>query len=137
DPYHYFRTQEVEGEKSFIVGGEDHKTGHEENTEACFAMLEACVRQYYYIEKVAFRWSSQFFNPADGLPYIGHLPGHPHNIFVATGYGGIGMTSSHIAARTLTDMIVHVKSEFESLFNPNRIKPVAGFNNFIKEAADV
>jgi len=137
DPYHYFRTQEVDGEKYFIVGGEDHKTGHEENTEACFTKLEAFVRTHYDIESVAYRWSSQFFDPADGLSYIGHLPGHPHNMFVATGFGGIGMTNSHIAALTLTDLIASGKSEYEHVFNPNRIKPVAGFNSFVKEAVDV
>ena len=31
DPYHYYRTQEIDGELFFIAGGEDHKTGHEEN----------------------------------------------------------------------------------------------------------
>jgi len=137
DPYHYFRTQEVDGQKYLIAGGEDHKTAHEENTEARFTCLEAYVRKFYDVDEVAFRWSSQFFDPADGLAYIGHLPGHPQNMFVATGFGGIGMTNSHIAAMTLTDMIVKGKSEFEDVFNPNRLKPVAGFSNFVKEAADV
>jgi glycine/D-amino acid oxidase-like deaminating enzyme/nitrite reductase/ring-hydroxylating ferredoxin subunit len=137
DPYHYFRTQEIEGEKYFIAGGEDHKTGHEENTEACFTRLEAFVRKYYDVKEVTHRWSSQYFDPADGLPYIGHLPGHPTNMFVATGYGGIGISSGTIAAMLLTDMIVGSKSEYEKLFDPNRIKPVAGFKKFVTEAADV
>ncbi|MCY7309148.1 MAG: FAD-dependent oxidoreductase [Chitinophagaceae bacterium] len=137
EPYHYFRTQEVDGQKYLIAGGEDHKTAHEENTEICFTRLEAYVRKFYDIDSIAFRWSSQFFDPVDGLAYIGHLPGHPQNMFVATGFGGIGMTNSHIAALTLTDIIVAGKSEYEDLFNPNRLKPVAGFSNFVKEAADV
>src|SRR5688572_2254747 len=137
DPYHYFRTQEVDGEKYFIAGGEDHKTGHEENTEGCFKTLEAYVRNYYDIEEVTHRWSSQYFDPADGLPYIGHLPGHPTNMFVATGYGGIGISSGTIAAMVLTEMLVAGKSDYEKLFNPNRIKPVAEFKNFLMEAADV
>ncbi|MBC7874148.1 MAG: FAD-dependent oxidoreductase [Ferruginibacter sp.] len=137
DPYHYFRTQEVDGQRYLVAGGEDHKTAHEENTEACFTRLEAYVRKFYDIDSVAFRWSSQYYNPVDGLAYIGHLPGHPQNMYVATGYGGIGMTNSHIAAMTLTEMIVSGKSEYEHLFNPNRLKPVAGFSNFVKEAADV
>lgn len=137
DPYHYFRTQEIDGQKYFIAGGEDHKTAHEENTELCFQRLEAYVRKFYEVDSIAYKWSSQFYNPADGLPYIGHLPGHPTNMFVATGFGGIGMTSSHISALLLTDLIVSGKSEYEHLFNPNRIKPVAGFSNFVKEAADV
>ena len=41
DPYHYYRTQEIDGEKYLIAGGEDHKTAHEENTQACFTKLES------------------------------------------------------------------------------------------------
>lgn len=137
DPYHYFRTQEVNGQHYLVAGGEDHKTAHEDNTEACFKKLEAFVRNYYDIDSVDFQWSSQYFNPVDGLPYIGHLPGHQQNMFVATGYGGVGMTGSHIAALTLCSMLVNGKSEYQHVFNPNRIKPVAGFSNFVKEAADV
>jgi Rieske Fe-S protein len=137
DPYHYYRTQEVDGEKYFIVGGEDHKTAHEENTEARFTHLEAYLRKFYKVKEIAYRWSSQFFDPADGIAYIGHLPGHPTNMFVATGFGGIGMTNSHISAMLLTDLVVIGKSEFLDLFDPNRVKPVAGFKNFVKEAADV
>ena len=137
DPYHYYRTQEIDGEKFLIAGGEDHKTAHEENTETCFTKLESYLRKYFKIENMPFKWSSQYFEPTDGLPYIGHLPGNPDDVMVATGFGGNGMTYSHIAAMILTDIIVNGKSEYEKLFDPNRIKPVAGFSNFVKEAADV
>jgi glycine/D-amino acid oxidase-like deaminating enzyme/nitrite reductase/ring-hydroxylating ferredoxin subunit len=137
DPYHYYRTQEVDGRKYMIVGGEDHKTGHVTNTDQCFASLEAYVRNHYAVDEVAFRWSSQYFEPADGLPYIGHLPGNPENVLVATGYSGNGMTYSHIAALTLTDLIVKGESGYASLFAPGRVKPIAGFMDFVKENADV
>jgi glycine/D-amino acid oxidase-like deaminating enzyme len=88
DPYHYYRIQIIDGKKYLIVGGEDHKTAHEENTEACFIKLEAHVRKYFDVKEVAFKWSSQYFEPADGLAYIGHLPGNPDNVLVATGFGG-------------------------------------------------
>jgi len=137
DPYHYYRTQEIDGELYFIAGGEDHKTGHEENTNGCFTRLEAHVKKYFPVQSVSYQWSSQYFEPNDGLPYIGHLPQHPEKMYVATGYGGNGMIHSAIAAMTLTEMIVTGNSEYEELFNPNRIKVVAGFTNFVKEAADV
>lgn len=137
DPYHYFRTQEADGELYLIAGGEDHKTAHEDNSETHFLNLEAYVRKFYEIDTIAYRWSSQYYDPADGLAYIGHLPGHSQQLFVATGYGGIGMTNSHIAARLLTDLILTGESEFKDLFDPNRLKPVAGFSSFVKEAADV
>ena len=137
DPYHYYRTQEIDGELYFIAGGEDHKTGHVENTNECFTKLEAYVKKYFPIQSISHRWSSQYFEPNDGLPYIGHLPGHPENMYVATGYGGNGMIFSGVAAITLTEMIVAGDSEYQELFNPNRIKVIAGFTNFVKESADV
>jgi glycine/D-amino acid oxidase-like deaminating enzyme/nitrite reductase/ring-hydroxylating ferredoxin subunit len=137
DPYHYYRTQAIDGEKYLIAGGEDHKTAHQQNTEACFTRLEAYVRNYFPVQQVAFKWSSQYFEPADGLPYIGHLPGHSGNVLVATGYGGNGITYSHVAAIMLTDMLTKGHSGFTGLFAPARVKPVAGFSSFVSENADV
>lgn len=137
DPYHYYRTQEVNGKTYLIAGGEDHKTAHEENTEACFRKLEAHVRSHFEVDEVAFQWSSQYFEPADGLAYIGHLPGNDDKVLVATGFGGNGMTYSHIAARTLSELITKGSSDYAKLFSPDRIKPIAGFANFVKENADV
>lgn len=137
DPYHYYRTQEVDGQKYFIVGGEDHKTAHEENTEACFNNLIAHTKKYFDVAEVSHKWSSQYFEPSDGLAYIGHLPGNPDNVYVATGYGGNGITYSHIAAQVLTGLITKGDSEYKDLFSPARIKPIAGFAAFVKENVDV
>ena len=137
DPYHYYRTQEIEGEQFLIAGGEDHKTGHQENTEACFLKLEAYVQKYYSVEKTAFKWSSQYFEPADGLPYIGKMPGEADNVLVASGFSGNGMTYGTLSAIILSDLLIAGTSRYEKLFSPSRIKPVAGFTNFVKENADV
>jgi glycine/D-amino acid oxidase-like deaminating enzyme/nitrite reductase/ring-hydroxylating ferredoxin subunit len=137
DPYHYYRTHEVDGEKYLVAGGEDHKTAHEQNTDTCFRKLEAYVRQHFDVKEVTEKWSSQFFEPSDGLAYIGLLPGSQGNILVATGYSGNGMTYSHIAALLLTDLIYKKENAWAALFNPSRIKPIAGFAEFVKENADV
>ena len=137
DPYHYYRTQKVGHKEYFIAGGEDHKTGHAENTRECFDKLEKYVRQYFDVAEIAFQWSSQYFEPVDGLPYIGELPGKQSNILCATGYGGNGMIYSNIAAGVLHDIVLQRESDYIKLFNPKRIKPVAGFANFVKENADV
>ena len=137
DPYHYHRTQTIDGMKYLIVGGEDHKTAHITDTVACFNHLEAYIRKYYQVDKIVNKWSSQYFEPSDGLAYIGHLPGNPDNVLVATGYSGNGITYSHIAAITLTDLITKGESEYADLFKPGRVKPVEGFASFVKENADV
>lgn len=137
DPYHYYRTQVIDGRPSLIAGGEDHKTGHGEDTRAHFTALEAHVRRYFPVEAVTHRWSSQYFEPADSLPYIGRLPGHGPRVWVATGYGGNGMMLGTLAAIVLEEAIVHGGGPYAKLFDPGRVGPVAGFGNFAREAADV
>jgi hypothetical protein len=137
DPYHYIRSQKIDGKEFMIVGGEDHKTGEAENADASFLRLESYIRKHFKVDEVLFKWSSQYFEPADGLPYIGHLPGNPGNTFVASGYGGNGMTYSSVAALLLRRMILKGESPYIDLFDPNRIKPIAGFTTFFKHNVDV
>jgi glycine/D-amino acid oxidase-like deaminating enzyme/nitrite reductase/ring-hydroxylating ferredoxin subunit len=136
DPYHYFRTQQLNGKDYIIAGGFDHKTGHEKNTDHCFTELEAYLREHFDIDTIDFKWSSQYFSSTDGLPYIGLLPGH-ENIYVGTGYGGNGITFGSLAGKMICEAITGNASRYSQLFDPFRVKPVAGFVNFVKENADV
>lgn len=136
DPYHYFRTQEINGEQYLIAGGEDHKTGHEPNTSNRFRSLEAYLRKHFDVEIIPYQWSSQFFENTDGLPYIGLLPGSD-NTYVATGFSGNGITLGSGAAIVISDLIVKGDSEYRDLFDPARVSPIAGFSSFVKENADV
>ena len=136
DPYNYYRSQKIDGRKYFIVGGYDHKTAHEENQEYRFLKLESHIRKYFDVKEIAYKWSSQYYESPDGLPYIGQLPGHD-KIFVATGFGGNGMPYSTVAALLLTKMITNQDSPYKDLYDPNRLKPVAGFTNFVSHNVDV
>lgn len=137
DPYFYYRSQQIDGEWYLIAGGEDHKTGDQADTDKCLEKLEQHVRKHFPVTEISRAWSSQFFEPADGLPYIGRIPGGPDNVFVATGYNGNGMIFGTASARILSDLIVNGSSTYEELFNPRRIKPVAGFATFVSHNASV
>jgi nitrite reductase/ring-hydroxylating ferredoxin subunit len=137
DPYHYYRTQMIDGKPVLIAGGKDHKTGDCENTETPFLHLHAHIQKIFNVKEVIHQWSSQYFEPADGLPYIGALPGYSDNVLTATGYGGNGMIYSHVSARELSNIVVTGRSLFNDLFSPARVKPVAGFANFIGHNANV
>jgi glycine/D-amino acid oxidase-like deaminating enzyme/nitrite reductase/ring-hydroxylating ferredoxin subunit len=137
EPFHYYRTQVIDGQRYFIAGGEDHKTGHVANTEACFLKLESHVRKYFPVGEIKYRWSSQYFESADGLPYIGHMPGEPGHRYVASGFSGNGMVYGGVAALLFRDLLLQSAGKYIKLFDPNRIKPVAGFSNFVRENADV
>ncbi|GCC50450.1 FAD-dependent oxidoreductase [Chryseotalea sanaruensis] len=137
DPYHYYRTQLIDGEEYFIAGGKDHKTGYEQETDACFESLEQTIRTHFDISSISHAWSSQYYESSDGIPYIGHLPSHNEKVLVATGFGGNGMTYSHIAAEVIQCIIFQEKNELIDIFSPSRLKPIAGFKNFVEHNFDV
>jgi glycine/D-amino acid oxidase-like deaminating enzyme/nitrite reductase/ring-hydroxylating ferredoxin subunit len=136
DPYHYLRTHIIDGQPYLILGGEDHKTGHGD-PEASFAALEAYARKYYYVESVEYRWSSQYYLSVDGMPFIGEMPASDGHVFVATGYNGNGMILGTIAGKMISDLIIGGENAYKMVFNPSRIKPVAAFQEFVKENVDV
>nr|WP_317173990.1 FAD-dependent oxidoreductase [Mucilaginibacter glaciei] len=136
EPYHYFRTHEIDGEKLLIAGGNDHKTGHDD-PEKAFADLEKYVRKNYDVSSVKYQWSSQYYVPVDGFPYIGQMPEASNGIYCATGYNGNGMMLGSIAGKILSDLVQGKASKYEKVFSPSRLKPVAGFTAFVQENADV
>lgn len=136
EPYHYVRTHAIDGEVLLLVGGLDHKTGHEDPQKA-FEELEKYIRKYYNVSSVKYQWSSQYYVPVDGLPYIGQMPLAAEGIYCATGYNGNGMMLGSVAGQILSDLVAGQESRFEKLFDPGRIKPADSFSEFVKENADV
>jgi glycine/D-amino acid oxidase-like deaminating enzyme/nitrite reductase/ring-hydroxylating ferredoxin subunit len=136
EPYHYFRSHIINGQTFLLVGGEDHKTGHS-NPETAFKNLEEYVRKYFSVSSIDYKWSSQYYIPVDGLPYIGQAPASDENIYIATGFNGNGMIFGTLSAQIISDQIMGTDNIYTDLFSPSRIKPIAGFTDFVKENADV
>jgi glycine/D-amino acid oxidase-like deaminating enzyme/nitrite reductase/ring-hydroxylating ferredoxin subunit len=126
DPYHYVRLQSISGKDGdydlLIVGGEDHKSGQTDDGAQRHARLEAWAQERFpMMEKVEFHWSGQVMEPADGLAFIGRVPGGPQNVYIATGDSGMGMTHGTIAGMLITDLIMERESSWTSLYDPLRI----------------
>lgn len=136
DPYHYIRTQRVDGVDYLIVGGEDHKVGHEEDTDKHFAALEAYTRRNFPVTRITHRWSGQVIEPADGLAYIGRNSASRHT-WVATGFSGTGMTWGTLSAMLLSDLILGRENPYAALYEATRVKVKAGAKDFLQENADV
>jgi glycine/D-amino acid oxidase-like deaminating enzyme/nitrite reductase/ring-hydroxylating ferredoxin subunit len=135
DPYHYTRVQQTRDGDFLIVGGEDHKTGQQEDTRGCFARLEAYTRQLLPDAEIVHRWSGQVVEPTDGLPYIGDNPGDKH-VHVATGFSGNGMTFGTLSAMIMSDAVLGRENPWAHLYRANRIKPLAQAREYITENVD-
>lgn len=128
-PYHYIRFFEDQ----MIVGGEDHRVGHEPDHDP-FKSLENWARaNFENLGEVKFTWSGQVFEPADKIPYIGRSPGQKR-IYIATGFSGQGMTNATIASLLLADLIEKKTHPWEKLFDPNRIAVTSRLGDSIKES---
>ena len=137
EPYHYLRAQAVNGRRYLLVGGEDHKVGEADDTTAPFERLEAYVRVHFGrdVAPTDYRWSGQIVASADGLPYVGRNS-LSHDVYVATGYAGNGITQGTLAATVLADEICGVANPFGELLDATRIKPLASAGAVLSENLD-
>lgn len=147
DPYHYIRLHrttnaELGGDNSdpvdiLIVGGEDHKAGHEQDADARFAHLESWMRERFpSAGNVEFRWSGQVMETVDGLGYIGRNPLDANNVYVITGDSGMGMTHGTIGGMLVTDLILDRGNPWTELYDPARVRSGAAIE-WVKENIDV
>jgi glycine/D-amino acid oxidase-like deaminating enzyme/nitrite reductase/ring-hydroxylating ferredoxin subunit len=132
DPYHYTRRQRIGDRTYLIVGGEDHRTGLESDTESRYASLLDYARERFGMAAPTFRWSGQIIEPVDGLPFIGLNAAAAH-VYVATGYAGNGMTFGTLAGMIVSDLIAGTPNPYAHLYDATRVKPVAGAVDYVKE----
>ena len=127
-PYHYIRIHRADpaagpdASDILIVGGEDHKTGQEDDAEERFRCLEDWVsKRFPMASRIAYRWSGQIMEPVDHMGFIGKNPGTDQNIYVATGDSGNGITHGAVAGILLSDLILKRKNPWRKLYDPSRI----------------
>jgi glycine/D-amino acid oxidase-like deaminating enzyme/nitrite reductase/ring-hydroxylating ferredoxin subunit len=133
DPYHYLRVTPDGTQDLVIFGGEDHKTGQVEDTRACYAHLEAALKDLVPEIEVTHRWSGQVIETNDGLPFIGETA---ERQFTATGFSGNGMTFGTVAAMMATDYVLGRSNPWRELFDTGRTKIRGGLWDYLKENKD-
>lgn len=131
-PYHYLRVQPRPRFDLVIFGGNDHKTGQQDNPEECYGKLERTLASILPDAKVQSRWSGQVVETHDGLPLIGETA---ERQFVATGFAGNGMTFGTMGAMMAVDALQKKKNPWQDLFDVSR-KKLSSLWDYLKENID-
>jgi glycine/D-amino acid oxidase-like deaminating enzyme/nitrite reductase/ring-hydroxylating ferredoxin subunit len=133
DPYHYLRVDKHRGYDYAIFGGEDHKTGQIKNTAQPYEHLKQTFLGLVPNAEIDHEWSGQVIETPDGLPYIGETADHQ---FVATGFGGNGMTFGTLGAMMAVDAFLKRKNPWAELFCVHRKKISGAAWRYLKENKD-
>jgi glycine/D-amino acid oxidase-like deaminating enzyme/nitrite reductase/ring-hydroxylating ferredoxin subunit len=121
DPYHYVRIQESDEHDVLIVGGEDHRTGQENDGAVRFERLWSWTRRYFSMaDELIDKWSGQVLETPDGLGLIGRFSDNEPNVYMITGDSGMGMTHGTLGAMLVSDLILGKPNEWKDVYDPSR-----------------
>jgi len=128
DPHFSLRPLPGEG-NTVLVGGQNHRTGHGSPTVDRYRRLAEQARARLDVESIRYRWSTQDFTSVDTVPFVGPSPLADHT-YIATGFGGWGMTGGTVAGRLLSDRILGRENDWASLYSPERLTVKASARKF-------
>jgi glycine/D-amino acid oxidase-like deaminating enzyme/nitrite reductase/ring-hydroxylating ferredoxin subunit len=135
-PYHYVRVYKEKDADILIIGGEDHKTGQENNPEERFERLEKWAAEHFNIkDKPVYNWSGQVMEPVDGLSFIGKDPENKNHVYIITGDSGMGITHATYGGMNIRDLIIGKENKWAELYDPGRITYRSALE-YIKEGAN-
>ncbi|UJA11136.1 iron-sulfur binding oxidoreductase [Streptomyces collinus] len=112
-----------DGGRLLVVTGE-HFTPGTGDPGAGFDRLTAWAGEHFPGWEPAYAWATQDNDSTDTVPMVG--PFHPgaRHTYVATGFGGWGLSGGIMAGLLLTALITGRDSPWQELYDPRRVKSV-------------
>jgi glycine/D-amino acid oxidase-like deaminating enzyme/nitrite reductase/ring-hydroxylating ferredoxin subunit len=129
------RAQPYEGGECLVVGGGPHRPGQAVgDTSKLVRGVEEWARKRLDVESIEYRWATQDNVTPDRLPYVGRL-GRRSRVYVATGFGGWGMTNGTVAGLLLSDLVRDVENAWERVYDPSRAAMSSTVSGLARDAA--
>jgi glycine/D-amino acid oxidase-like deaminating enzyme/nitrite reductase/ring-hydroxylating ferredoxin subunit len=130
EPYFSVRPAPAGRDSTALVGGQNHRTGHGGSTVDRYRKLEREAFDRLDVASIEYRWSTQDYVSVDRVPFVGRLGPQTENVYVATGFGGWGMSNGIAAGMVLSDLIVDGESEWADVYDPMRFNEAASGEDF-------
>lgn len=126
---HSLRAHSGDSGDFVLIVGEGHPVGEGGNTRDRYRRLERWAREVLPVASIDYHWSTHDHRTIDHLPYIGRFAPLSKHVYVATGFGGWGMSNGTVAGMLLRDLITGVDNPWAELYDPNRLN-LAGVREF-------
>ncbi|MEV5486741.1 FAD-dependent oxidoreductase [Streptomyces bobili] len=127
-----------DGRRLLVVTGEHFTPGTGGDVEERFRTLADWATGNFGDLAFSHRWATQDNESTDSVPLVGPLHPGSKNVYVATGFGGWGLSSGIMAGRMLSDRITGHACPWNDLYDPRRIASVVREGAaFLKHQADV
>ncbi|MCK2215615.1 FAD-dependent oxidoreductase [Actinomadura sp. ATCC 31491] len=124
------------GDLLLVVTGESFKPGSG-RVEDRFDRLAAWTEEHFPRVRLTHRWAAQDNHTTDRLPFAGPLHPGARHAWVATGFGGWGMSNGVMAGLLLSALIGGQEPEWAGLYDPRRLHPLQEAGPMAKMQASV
>jgi len=125
-----------DGKRAVIVGGEGHKVGQGEGSDA-YPTLSDWLSDRFDAGRIEHRWSAHDLMSPDDLPFIGSLAPFSPRIQIATGFSKWGLAAGVAAAGMLSRELTGDPDPRRETFDPARLNLRSSAPELVKENADV
>jgi len=137
-PTRSLRTAPLEpGKRLLLLVGEGHRVGQSDDPGARYDALRSDLARWFPGAEPTYRWSTQDQYSVDSLPFVGRVGGAASRTYVATGFGGWGLTNGTLAGMVLSDAILGRGNEWGDLLDPERRSLVRAPARLARENANV
>ncbi|MFH8485010.1 FAD-dependent oxidoreductase [Streptomyces longisporoflavus] len=110
-----------EDRRLLIVTGESFTPGTADSREG-FLRLDTWMHEHFPVGDTAYRWAAQDNDVSDSVPLVGLFHPGARHVYVATGFGGWGMSGGAMAGQLLASALTDAAPEWASLYDPRRVR---------------
>ncbi|MFE3448320.1 FAD-dependent oxidoreductase [Nonomuraea sp. NPDC059194] len=126
----------TDGRRLLIVTGESFTPGAGGVGDR-YGRLTAWARERFGVKEIAYRWAAQDNRTTDQIPYVGRLHSAAEHAYVATGFGGWGMSNGVMSGLLLAALITGEPAPWAGLYDPRRLHPLREAAPMLKAQAKV